>query len=72
MAQVILSDATVVGDVVTCSGTVDGQPSTVTVWLSHLTSLPTFAAKRTYIAAQLKATVPASSTLGLTGAPITV
>jgi len=72
MAQVVLNDASVVGDTVTVTGTVDGAPATVQVWLSHLNTLGTLAAKRTYIAAQLKASIPATSTIGLTGAPLTV
>ena len=74
MAQVMIQSASRVGDAVTVVGTVDGTSAQALVWLSHLQTLPTLLAKRTYIAQQLAAQVPAVIDLSsqFTGTPITV
>lgn len=61
MATVILQDGLLNGDEVRVTGTVDGVEVSVRVWKSHLDTLSTLAAKRAYVAAQLKAAAPAAS-----------
>lgn len=79
---------TVKGDDVWVSATVDGLPTTVHVWKSHLTQLAAqtaggAAAKqlavKTYIAGELKAqatrdaaAAPAGAAIDLSGGPLTV
>lgn len=72
MAVVTIDNVDVVGDTVTVTGTVDGVQVTIQVWASHLSTLPTKVQKRTYVAQQLKAVVPAHSTIDLSGTPLTV
>ena len=74
MAQVVIQSASRNGDAITVVGTGDGVSVQAQVWLSHLQTLPTPLAKRTYIAQQLAAQVPAVIDLSsqFTGAPITV
>jgi hypothetical protein len=67
--------ATVIGDAVTITGTVNGKTYTVNAWLSHINSLANKAAKRTYVAGLLNAAYNAdpsnaSTTIDLTGTPI--
>lgn len=72
MAVIDNLSAKVSGDDVVISGTVDGVPVEGHVWLSHLNTLSTKAAKRAYVAAELKKLVPVVSTVDLTGTPITL
>ena len=72
MATVKLVSATVVGEQVTVTGTVDGAEVTVTVWKSHLVTLTTKAAKVAYVAAQMKAQAPAAPTAMDLAATVTI
>jgi hypothetical protein len=65
--SVVIQSASVQGDTVTVTGTVDGSPVTVTVWLSYLNTLATNGAKVNYVAQQLAAALPVASAIGLTG-----
>jgi hypothetical protein len=56
-----------VGDAVTVTGTVDGQPATVQVWFSHLASLPDVPTRRQYVAQQLVNALPQSVPVPITG-----
>jgi hypothetical protein len=56
-----------VGDAVTVTGTVDGQPATVQVWFSHLASLPDVPTRRQYVAQQLVNALPQSTPVPITG-----
>ena len=70
MAQVIIpnaTSATVNGDDVTISGTVDGVAVSVHCWLSHLNTFGSKAAKGVYVAALMKAAAQAPSTVDLSG-----
>lgn len=58
MAIVAVTGFTQDGDTVTVLGTVDNVPVSCQVWASHLTTLATAILKRTYVANQLKASVP--------------
>lgn len=61
MTHVVIDEpAEVLGDAVTVTGTVDGVSVTVTVWKSHLDTLPDKAAMVQYCAERLKeaATLP--------------
>lgn len=60
-ATVVITGADINGDDVIASGTVDGNPAQVHVWLSHLNSLSTLAAKKTYVAQQLKLSADATA-----------
>ncbi len=62
MATVMIIRALLSGDEVTVTGTVDGEEQTVRVWKSHLDTLSTRGQKVAYVAAQLKAMVPAKAT----------
>lgn len=73
MTQIDIQSATLSGDAVTITGTVDGVEVVVSVWKSHLDTLATKPLKRSYVAAQLKAAAPAApATIDLTGAVITL
>jgi hypothetical protein len=65
-AVVILS-ADRVGDAVTVSGTVDGQPATVQLWASHLATMPDNLTRRQYAAQQLVNALPQSVPVQITG-----
>ena len=67
MPVIAIVSASAVGDLVTVNATVDGQPVTVTCWLSHLTTLPTRAAKLTYLKGLVQAANPTPVDLALSG-----
>lgn len=58
MAQLKITRAEIIDDTVVVTGTVDGVEKTISVWKSHLDTLPTKAAKVVYVAAQFKAATP--------------
>ena len=75
MAVIDILQATVDGDAVAVTGTVDGKPYATQVWLSHLNTLGTKAARRAYVAAQLKARADRDAPkapIDLSGTPITL
>lgn len=73
MARITIDKATINGDSVEIEGTVDTIAVVIRVWLSHLNTLANKAAKRSYVAQELKRNAPiAPITLDLSGAPIDV
>ena len=73
MSKISNMVATVDDDDVTVVGLVDDVEVTIHVWKSHLDTLGTKAAKRAFIAQQLKAATPKTKAiLDLSGADITV
>ena len=64
---ITITSASRVGDLVTVNATADGQPVTVTCWFSHLTTLPTLAAKLTYLKGLVQQANPAPVDLAISG-----
>jgi len=67
MPIISIASASAVGDLVTVNATVDGQSVVVTCWLSHLNTLPTKAAKLTYLKGLVQQANPVSVDLALSG-----
>ena len=66
MAQLKITRAEIIDDTVVVTGTVDGVEKTISVWKSHLDTLPTKAATVVYVAAQFNAaTSPPPTTIDL-------